>query len=866
MHQIFTNKLLRRTLLVLIFILAAKPFSIFAQDCSDVTLNDARKSYEIGKFSEVFRSLHPCIQHGFNEKQKVEAYRLLAMSYIAVDSTGQAEHEAGFLLQINPTYEANLFDPPAFIRMINNLKLAGGAQVVTSVSKKAESIYEAPATIVVITKEEIKQRGYNDLIELLKDVPGFDLSMFYGPEYTNVYQRGFRQNNTEKTLLLFDGIEENDLWTNWAYIDRQYPLSNIERVEIIYGPASTMYGPNAFAGVINVIMQNSVDAIKPGKNIGISANVEYGTYNTATVDLSLSGKRRNISFTVTGRLYHSDEMDLSSQKYFDYNPDVYNDVNYNSLLDIATGAKQYLIKNNLPFTNPYYTLSSDSSRLTLTSAGAEAARNLDKSAYDQVVKDHKIGFTNQTNSWLLNAKVKVGNFTLGFQTWKYSRGGTTQYTDTYVAGSDNGQTWVPQLSYFFVKYENQLSEKVFISNLTTYRIHAVTDETHLVYVSNYARGNKKLPELVNNVAPNWITLYNFEMSKQLRNELKILYQPISRFDLVSGLEVRNSTLQGAYYSSLTPTPQDSAVILPSPKGGNEFNIWDVGIYSQGTFQAFRKFKITLGLRYDYNKVRDNDGFGSELSPRVALVYSPGKFTIKAIYSRGIMNVSNWTKYSSIGNRIPNPTLKTENIQNIEFSAGFRLNKSFQADITVYREYVDNVVGTVKVEGSSGKVQNSNIGKFQITGIQANATYQIPGFSAYFNYTFCDPRQTYSETGEVDNRIGDIASHQFNIGANKSFFKQLNINLRCNFVGNRPTGEGTTVPLNTDTFPATAILNGAVGYANPKIIPGLSIQLVCNNILNSVYFHPGTKAADGISSPTEILQRGRHFLIRLSYDF
>lgn len=841
------------------------PVSVVAQQCNDVTLSDSRKLYETGKFNEVIRILQPCIDKGFNEKQKVEAYRLLSMTYIAIDSIDRAATETGYLLEINPTFEPNLFDPPAFIKLVNTLKLAGGTQVVTSVSKKAESIYEAPATIVVITREDIKKRGYNDLVELLKDVPGFDLTMFYGPEYANIYQRGFRQNNTEKTLLLFDGIEENDLWTNWAYIDRQYPLSNIERVEIIYGPASTMYGPNAFAGVINVIMQNSVDAINPGRSIGVSANVGYGTYNTTTLDLSISGKRRNISFTATGRLFHSNEMDLSGQQYFDYNPDVYNGVNYNKLLDISTGAKQYLIANKLPFSNPYYTLSADSNQLTLTQMGAETARNLDKSGYDQIVKGHKIGFSNQTNSWLLNGKVKIGNFTVGFQTWKYSRGGTTQYTDTYVAGSDNGFNWIPQLSYFFVKFENQISEKVFFSNLTTYRIHLVTDETSFVSVSNYARGNKKLTDLVKNTPPDWITMYMYEISKQLRTEFKVIYRPVSRFDLVSGLEIRNSTLQGAYYTSLTSTPQDSSVILPSPKGGNEFNAWDVGVYSQGTFQAFRNFKITFGLRYDFNRVRDNDGFGNEFSPRFALVYSPGKFTFKAIYSRGIMNVSNWTKYSAAGNRIPNPALKTENIQNVEISAGFRLNKAFHADVTVYQDFIDNVVGTVKVDDYSGKVQNQNIGKFRITGVQANAVYQVESFSAYFNYTFCDPKQIFSETGEVNNRVGDISSHQFNLGADKVFFHQLDVNLRLNFVGNRPTGEGTTVPLNTDVFPTTAILNGAVSYSNKKIVPGLALQVVCNNIFNTTYLDPGTKAADGINSPTAILQRGRHFLIKLSYD-
>jgi outer membrane receptor protein involved in Fe transport len=64
----------------------------------------------------------------------------------------------------------------------------------------------------------------------------------------------------------------------------------------------------------------------------------------------------------------------------------------------------------------------------------------------------------------------------------------------------------------------------------------------------------------------------------------------------------------------------------------------------------------------------------------------------------------------------------------------------------------------------------------------------------------------------------------------------------------------------------AIFNSAITYTAKKLVPGFSVQLVCNNILNTNYYHPGTKAADGVNSATAILQRGRHFLLRLSYDF
>jgi len=839
---------------------------LHAQDCSDLTLDVAVKNYKNGKFQDVISQLQNCLRKGFNEKQKIEAHKLLAMTYIAVDSIENATSEVRYLLQINPNYEVNLFDPPSFNNLVNEIKISGGGLLVTSVSKKAENIDKAPATIQVVTRAEIEERGYNDLVELLKDVPGFDITMWYGSEYANVYQRGFRQNNTEKTLLLIDGIEENDLWTNWAYIDRQYPLSNIDRVEIIYGPASTMYGPNAFAGVINVITRDPVASVKPDRTIGISVQGKYGTYNTKTIDMTVSGHKRNISFSITGRLFFSDEADLSGQKYFDYDKSAYDSVNYQKLLSITNNAKQYLVVHKLPYTNPFYTLSADSNQLSLTPLGIATARNLDKSAYDQIVNGNPVGFTNQSKEWFVNAKLKIGNFSFGFQTWRYNRGSTTQYTDLYVPGSKNGFNWVPQLSYFFAKYENQLSEKVFFSNLTTYRLHILSQDSRFVSLSNYARGNKQLADLVNLVQPAWITQYAYENSSQLRTEFKVIYTPVSKFDLVSGVELRYSSLQGGYLMSLTDTPMDSAVITPSPKGGNQFGVWDLGVYSQGTYNILKKLKITLGLRYDFNRVRDMGGFGSALSPRFAVVYSPGKFTIKAIYSHGIMNVSNWTKYSTAGNRVPNPNLKTENIDNFEISGGFRPNKYFHADIDVYQDYINNVVGTVPVEGSTTQTMNANIGKFRITGVMATATYQIPTFSVFFNYTFCDPRQVYSEQGTVDNRVGDISSNQFTLGANKSFFNQLNINLRLNFVGDRKVGSGTTVPLNTDKFPTTAVLNGTISYNNQKWVPGLNLQLVCNNILNTTYYDPGTKTADGVNSPTGILQQGRNFTICLSYNY
>jgi hypothetical protein len=157
-------------------------------------------------------------------------------------------------------------DPRLFKNLYAEVQDSLSSRLITSLSKKAEDVDLAAATVVVIKAEEFANRGYNDLIDLLSDQPGFDISKIQSAFYANVYQRGFRQENTERTLLLIDGIEENDIWSNVAYISRQYPLSNISAVEIVYGPASTIYGARAFAGAINIVTKSALN----NKNISNS--------------------------------------------------------------------------------------------------------------------------------------------------------------------------------------------------------------------------------------------------------------------------------------------------------------------------------------------------------------------------------------------------------------------------------------------------------------------------------------------------------------------------------------------------------------------------------------------------------------------
>ena len=250
-----------------------------------------------------------------------KALKIQAKNAIAMDSINLATRVAKELLNLRSNYTSSFGDPYLLIELIKSLKIKGA--IVSSVSKFKESLGEAPATIILVTENEIIDRGYNDLEALLHDLPGFDITRSVGLNYSHIYQRGYRSDNTDRMLFVVDGIEQNDLWGNIVYLSRQYPITNIKSVEVVYGPASTIYGANAYLGVVSVITKNANDFfVGDNKNqeAAIHAMVTYGAYNTISADVTtvFKSKKSQFSTMFTVRYFQSDEQDLSGFEEYDY--------------------------------------------------------------------------------------------------------------------------------------------------------------------------------------------------------------------------------------------------------------------------------------------------------------------------------------------------------------------------------------------------------------------------------------------------------------------------------------------------------------------------------------------------------------------
>jgi iron complex outermembrane recepter protein len=130
---------------------------------------------------------------------------------------------------------------------------------ITSVSKRAESLADAPTSVFVITAADIRRSGATTLPEALRLAPNLQVNRASAFEYT-VTARGFASSSANKLLVLIDGRSVYSPLFSGVFWDVQdVVLEDVERVEVISGPGGTLWGVNAVNGVINVITRSARD-------------------------------------------------------------------------------------------------------------------------------------------------------------------------------------------------------------------------------------------------------------------------------------------------------------------------------------------------------------------------------------------------------------------------------------------------------------------------------------------------------------------------------------------------------------------------------------------------------------------------------
>jgi vitamin B12 transporter len=169
------------------------------------------------------------------------------------------------------------------------------------------------ADVTIVSAEDIARAGAQSVAELLARVPGVEIATNGGPgSTTSIFLRGA---NRGHTLVLIDGLRVGSS-TDGATALEAIPLDQVDHIEILRGPASSLYGADAIGGVIQVFTRRSEQALSANASAG------YGTYDTRVFSAGASGSRAALRFALQGATRASSGFNaISNPSNFSYNPD-----------------------------------------------------------------------------------------------------------------------------------------------------------------------------------------------------------------------------------------------------------------------------------------------------------------------------------------------------------------------------------------------------------------------------------------------------------------------------------------------------------------------------------------------------------------
>ncbi len=615
---------------------------------------------------------------------------------------------------------------------------------VVSALKGPETINKVPATVRVITAEQIRENGYFTLEDALADLPGFQFRNILGFN-SYVFIRGVPSQNN-KILLMVDGIQVNELNSGGFYAGGHFNLANVDRIEVLYGPASALYGTNAVSGIISVFTRD------PQEAQGGRADVLAGSFQTYLADFRYGSydKKARLGFSVSVMYKKSDKADLKG----------------------TSGDSNW----------------------------TEAMENFENDA-------------------AFDGRVRFKNFSLGlvFQDKNASRatvqGGAEGGDQPPV--SDHGVNWHIRFLNIWATFAYEKKKTWALCSTVYYRDSTVMDDTIPVI------------ELPTEDSPGRQYRY-FRPNYLIGNETQFRWIPGQRWRFTLGLVLEQERLAEGY----SITESDAADERPPvPAKPGMMNNRLVSVYVQAQISMSKAMELFLGIRHD-----DSNYYGAVNTPRLGLVYNQGKLTAKVLYMRAFRAPKPWDYTDGLGN----PGLSPEKGNSLEAAGGWAFTKFIRLDLAVYHNRLDNLL-TREVEGDNWRW--INLGALITDGCEAGLEYRRGRLKAYLNYTYTASRET------PNGQVPEIAPHGANAGIQYAFAPSLRLSFRGQYLGERKNSKVIAATGN-DRIDAALILHAALSLNLPR---GFDLQLVINNLLDAVYYHPSNLSASRFRQPQRTLR-------------
>lgn len=659
------------------------PFTASAQEKQDLrqVYTKAEEAYQIGQLDQAIELLEGNL-NDFTGNLRQSALRLVSICYLAQDDKDTSEKYARLLLSINPYY-TSVQDPIRFEDMIALLK-SGRSSTVTTASSQAESINEAPVPITVITREMIDQLSNNKSLEqiLATYVPGLNEVSAWA--ISNVAMHGVYTSNQEKILVMENGHRLNLRTTNNGKLDYAISTEKIDHIEVLRGPASSLYGNVALTAVVNIITKNGNEVN------GVKGKYGYGSYGTHRADFIAGTTLLDADVMAWASLYSSEGERIEIPKLTGYSMtkhDGYAYINgYKEKPSYDIGCTLKLKDFNFMFNLkngkqvPQYSWYAET-------YDYDAFRTMDGAKPGNTINEKhlELGYTKELGIVNLNVSAYGDWYTV--QNYQPVSDSIMGY-----AYNSNGEVIIidgkPQTKLFrglmqFLDYQE-------------YTFGAMTKAD-----VNYTLGSMK---------GNLLVGAQFEYFKLASNDY---------------------TMGEDYTKVVTTYPEEKNMLLVDSEKS-------ISAFIQGKHYFTSQFILNAGLRFD-NKYRANGKNISALSPRVALIYFPNeKFSTKLSYSRAFVDAPYYTRHNTSNGARGSEDLMPEYMNAIQLDFMGKIDSwHLSYDVNLfYNHLTDIVVNNPSTDPSTPKYINS--GSLKVAGAEAEIGFRIPSFRIDANMTYLRP--------------------------------------------------------------------------------------------------------------------------------
>ena len=761
------------------------PLMASAQEKQDLRqiYTKAEEAYQIGQLDQAIDLLEGSL-NSFTGNLRQSALRLVSICYLAQDDKETSEKYARLLLSINPYY-TSVQDPIRFEDMIALLK-SGRSSTVTTASSQAESINEAPVPVTVITREMIDQLSNNKSIGqiLATYVPGLNEVSAYS--ISNVAMHGVYTNSQEKILVMENGHRLNLRSTNNGKLDYAISTEKIDHIEILRGPASSLYGNVALTAVVNIIT-------KKGREVnGIKGKYGYGSYGTHRADFITGTTLLDADVMAWASIYTSQGKKVDIPRESDYSMTQHDGYAYvggykeKPSYDIGCTLKykdfNFMINLKNGKQVPQYSWYGETYNF-------DAFRTMDgvKPGYTIDEKHLELGYTKQLGKVNLNV----------------SAYGDWYKVQDYMPVSDSLKGPEYNNDGDVITIDGKPVMKLYKGLMQYWPFQEYTIGALAKADANYKLGNMKGNILVGT---------QFEYFKLSSNDY----------------------VMGENYTKIVVTfPEEKNYIrIGSEKSFSAF--------IQGKHYFTSQFILNAGLRFD-NKNRANGKNVSALSPRIALIYFPNeKFSTKLSFSRAFVDAPYFYRQNTSNGYRGSEDLMPEYMNAIQLDFMGKIdNWHLIYDVNLfYNQLSDIVVNNPSTDPDAPKFINS--GSLKVAGVEAELSFGIPSFRIDANMTYLRPLEAegYYYT---DHKIYSIPAFTANLVCNKRLMNIGNhlLWLAAGFkFGTKTLNKANSHVTGSEDYELSgnAIVDLGLKYSYRDAI---QLSLDCDNVFDRSYYIGGS---------------------------